>query len=251
MLVVSLVLGLCLGSFVNVLVLRLAAGESLLGRSRCPHCLRQLAWYENIPVFSFIALQARCRTCRGPISWQYPLVEGASGLVWVLAYLRAYPSGGWLGLVSFGLFATILLSLFVFDLKWSMLPDEVTLPSLALVILLNLSLGADWLAVVVAALLGALWFAFQYFFSHGRWVGDGDIRLGALMGAMLAGWQNLVVALFLAYVVGSVVAAFLLMTHKRNWQSQLPMGVFLAPATLVALFWGNQIWQWYVGLSGW
>jgi len=262
------IFGLCLGSFLNVLILRLKSGQSLSGRSICPSCKQTIAWYDNIPLLSFIILQAKCRTCQVKISWQYPAVELISGLLWLVGYLKFIaPSqaGSFLthsGLLNlwqsnpivcwhffiFCIFASILLVLFVFDTRWYILPDQITIPAIAIALVFNLFLGLDWRWLLGSMVLGAAWFGLQYVISRGTWVGEGDIRFGALVGAMVASWQGLVVTFFVSYVGGSIVAIILLLLHKKGWKSQLPMGAFLAVATVIALLWGSDLWVWYLGL---
>jgi len=276
--IIFFLLGLALGSFFNVVILRLVAEQSISGRSHCPHCGTQLKWYDNIPLLSFIWLRGRCHYCHKHISWQYPLVELAAGLLWLVGYLviasgsealsyssqgiassstwlglamtwgggLAMTPAGWLAVITFGIFASFLLILFVFDLRWYILPDVITLSGLVAALALNFYLGKDWRWLVGATILGAAWFGFQYAVSRGKWVGSGDIRLGALIGAMLASWQGLVMALFGAYLLGSVVAIPLLVLKKKGLKSELPFGTFLTLTTLTALLWGDQIWQWYI-----
>lgn len=256
------ILGLCFGSFVNVLVLRLKRDESLLGRSRCLACLKQLHWYHNLPLVSFVALRGRCAYCRAPISWQYPMVELACGLLWLMGYLvfaQAAPATcsplsvpcPLFNVVTFGLFASLLLALFVFDVRWYELPDELTLPGIALGLALNLARGYAPLELLAATAIGAAFFLAQYAVSRGKWVGSGDVRLGAMIGAMAGTYVGLTVTLLLAYVAGSLVGLVLVALRRKNLESQLPFGAFLAPAALVSLLWGQGLWQWYLGLLGW
>ncbi len=245
--------GLCLGSFLNVVILRLANGEPFLtARSYCPKCRKQLTWYDNLPLLSFVLLRARCRTCRQPISWQYPLVELTSGLLWLAGYLWFPPQltsvftfANVLPFLTFGVFASLLLTLFVFDARWYILPDEVTLPGLVVAFMLNVLAGKDWHLLVVLGLVGASWFWLQYAVSRGRWVGDGDIRLGALVAVIVGSFPSLLLVFLLAYVSGALVGLALLATGKKTWGSQLPLGTFLTAATLLVLLWGDSLWQWY------
>ena len=246
------IFGLTLGSFLNVLILRLKSGQNLGGRSRCPECKKQIAWYDNIPLLSFVILQAKCRTCRAKISWQYPAVEFVSGLLWLAGYFKFVTpdwwqnsSVAWLQFFSFGIFVSILLVLFVFDTRWYILPDQITIPAIVLALVLNLFLGVDWPWLLGSVALGAAWFWLQHVISRGTWVGEGDIRLGALVGALVGTWQGLVLTFFIAYVGGSIIAIALLLLHKKGWKSQLPMGAFLTIATTVTLLWGSDLWVWY------
>lgn len=250
----AFVFGLVVGSFLNVVLTRLKAGEALTGRSRCPNCRKQLAWYHNIPVVSFLLLRGRCRYCQAPISWQYPLVEVASGLLWTLGYLWfgaelsfGVSFGSALPLLSFGVFSSFLLALFVFDLRWYILPDEVTLPGIVVVFVLGLLGGKDWQTLLLVGLVGAAWFWVQHAVSQGAWVGDGDIRLGALVALMVGSWAGLLLVFLLTYLSGALVGMGLMITRQKTWQSHLPLGTFLTAATVVVLLWGGSLWQWYSG----
>ncbi len=127
--------------------------------------------------------------------------------------------------------------------------DSVTLPMVAIAFAINWTLGYDPLKLLLAAVIGAGFFLLQYVVSKGKWVGGGDIRIGAMMGAML-GFPGVVAALFLSYVMGAAVALPLLAMKKTSWSSQLAFGTFLSVATVVVLFFGNAIWQWYATLLG-
>lgn len=240
------ILGLILGSFINVLVLRLHQEKSLLGRSRCPHCARQLSWWENIPVLSFISLRGRCRDCQKNISWQYPLVEIASAVLWWLAYY--YFKNNIDAVLINGLYFSILLSLFIFDLKWYLLPDAITIPAIVLTFIFNLYLGLQFWPMVIVGLLGATWFAIQFFVSKGKWVGSGDIFLGALIGLMVGTWPMLLIVILISYISGSIVSLALVALGKKQWSGQIPFGVFLTLATVMVLIWGQSIWSWYFRL---
>jgi len=240
-------LGACIGSFLNVVILRTRAGTSLWWpASHCPRCKSPLSWSENVPLVSFIALRGRCRHCRAPISWQYPLVELATALIF-----------GWL-FISYGLtiqfwltalFACFLVLIFVYDIRFYQIPDQFTLPAAAVALLGNLYLQFDISDLLLAMLIGTGFFAVQYLVSRGRWIGSGDIRLGAVMGLML-GWQKLLVALGLAYVVGSLVGIILVLGGRKQFSSRVPFGTFLSAATLASLVFGDKLISWYLSFLG-
>jgi prepilin signal peptidase PulO-like enzyme (type II secretory pathway) len=125
--------------------------------------------------------------------------------------------------------------------------DKIILPSCLIVFVFNLVLGAGWLDLVISAIIGSSFFLFQFLVSQGRWIGGGDIRLGFFMGLVLGNWQHLLVALFLAYMLGSVVGIPLILAKKKKWGEKIPFGIFLSTATLIALFWANDILSWYMG----
>lgn len=249
------VFGLVIGSFLNVVIVRMPNDETVLrGRSRCLACSRTLAWYELIPLLSFAALRARCRSCRSPISWQYPLVELATALLFVFTWWIHNPS--LLLPTSYTLpplfrdwfFLSILLIIFIQDYRWSIILDRVTLPALAVTLVFQLAFSLTWTTVGNLALgiaIGGGFFAAQYIISRGRWIGGGDIRLGLLMGAMLGG-RGTALALILAYCIGALFASALLLTRRKKIGDAIPFGTFLTIATVIAHFFGEQIIRWYV-----
>jgi prepilin signal peptidase PulO-like enzyme (type II secretory pathway) len=142
---------------------------------------------------------------------------------------------------------SVMVVIFAIDLKHYLILDIVALPAAVIVFLLNLFLGFSWSDLVLAGLIGGGFFLIQFLISKGKWIGGGDIRLGFLMGFAL-GWPNILVALFLAYFIGSFVGVGLIFSGKKKWGSQIPMGTFLSVATIIALFWGERILGWYLGL---
>jgi prepilin signal peptidase PulO-like enzyme (type II secretory pathway) len=236
------VLGLIVGSFLNVVILRLPRGESLSTEpSHCPRCRHRLSPWELVPVISFLALRGRCRACHRRISWQYPLVELATAVLFVLAIMLS-PSFGWAAFAAF--VGAVCVVVFMIDLREHMILDQVMLPAMAVVVVGNLLLqrpALDWLS---GAILGGGFFFLQYTISRGRWVGGGDIRFGMFLGLVL-GLANTGLALFLAYISGAVLAVLLMLAHRKRFGSVLPFGTFLSVATLVTLYWGAPILSWY------
>lgn len=247
-LVTLTLLGLAVGSFLNVVIARLPAGKPLTGRSRCPRCRRTIAWFDNIPLVSFLLLGGRCRRCRQPISWQYPAVELATAALFVLAaapHAAAGLGGYALAVLARDLVAiSVLVVVFVIDLRHFLIFDVVTLPAAALALAVNLALGVPWPSLLLGGILGAGFFLLQYLLSRGRWIGGGDIRLGLLMGVLL-GWERLVAALFVAYAAGAVVGVGLLATGRKTPSSPVPFGTFLSVGTIAALLYGNELITWY------
>ncbi|MFH1142560.1 MAG: prepilin peptidase [Candidatus Uhrbacteria bacterium] len=253
-------IGICVGSFLNVLVFRTHEQKSLVrSRSKCQKCEMAIAWYDLVPVLSFFLLRQRCRHCKSAISWQYPLVELATGLLFVLVFLfhfdaltGVFPATDTLPaiipfLVRDLIFSIFLIVLFVYDFKYQLLLDRFTIPAMVVALLINLFLGVSiWSMLMGAIMIGGFFFV-QWFLSKGKWIGDGDIRMGTLMGLMLGLTQGLV-ALFLAYILGAAVGVVLLVSKKARMKTQIPFGTFLAVATFVALLWGEQILQWYLGM---
>ncbi len=242
------ILGVSLGSFVNVLVIRLAANEKIDGRSHCRSCGRQLAWYHNIPLLSFLVLQGKCVWCRSAISWQYPIVELSTGLLFLLGVF-IMPAYDWLWLASYFVLVSYAVTLFLFDLRFKVLPDVITISGTVILFLLNLLRGVSWPSLLAAILLAAGFFALQYLISRGRWIGSGDIRLGALMGAAL-GWPGVVVALVVAYWLGAAVGLGLILFKNYGAKSELPFGTMLTFATVATFLWGEAMINLYLTLVG-
>jgi len=252
------IFGLIIGSFLNALIWRLHSGESMLERSKCPKCGHIIAWYDNIPVLSYLFLAGKCRGCKTRISFQYPLVELVVGLLFLLAFYNLpLPAGeGWgegasllITLFRDFFLISVMTIVFIYDLRWYLILDVVTLPAIGVLLVTNLILGMSWQNLLISGIIGGGFFLAQFLISRGKWIGGGDIRLGVLMGVAL-GWPMILTALMLAYVAGSVVGIFLIIFSKKKWNSQVPFGVFLSTATIVTLFWGDLLVNWYFGTIG-
>ena len=248
------IFGLIIGSFLNVVILRLYREESITGRSRCPNCKKAIYWYDNIPIVSYLILRGKCRNCGKPISIQYPLVELATGILFVVGYF--FTLQGHLSQVTpahlfyFALsrqfiFISLLIVIFVYDLRFYLIADIITIPGIIIALALNILLGISWSNLILAGIIGGGFFLLQYVISKGRWIGGGDIRLGILMGAML-GFPHILVALMLSYVFGGGLALPLLIFGKKHFGDKLPFGTFLTLGTLITIFWGESIIKWYV-----
>jgi len=250
MALVIALLGLAIGSFLNVVIGRLRSGESgWRSRSQCPECHAVLRPSELIPLFSFVVLRGRCRACRKPISWQYPIVEFSTAALFLTAFWLHGGAVGLLGgealpILRDWLFVAGLTVVFVIDLKDMVVFDSVTIPMAVLAFIFSLATGAQPLNLLLAALVGGGFFLVQYAVSRGRWIGGGDIRIGAMMGMML-GFPGVLLALFLSYVGGALTALVLLALGKAKWSSQMAFGTFLSAATLVVLFFGQRLLAWY------
>jgi leader peptidase (prepilin peptidase)/N-methyltransferase len=232
--------GLVIGSYLNVVIHRLPREEStVLPRSRCPHCGAQLRALDNLPLVSFIVLRGRCRHCKAPISWRYPLIETATALLFV-GCLEAFGLT-WHALAA-AAFGAALIALGAIDHEHFLLPDAITLPGLAVGLLI--SLRADWIGwrdALLGAVLGGggLWLLAQAWLLLRReeGMGLGDVKMLAMVGAFL-GWQGVLVTVFLGSLAGATVGLGLIAAGRLDLGSRLPFGVFLAGGGLVALFAG-------------
>lgn len=266
------ILGLLVGSFLNVVIHRLPVimerdwalqcaelrGEVVptfepLGlatpRSRCPHCGHRIGALENIPLLSYLALRGRCSACKAPIGLRYPLVEAISG---VLSGYAAWRFGAsW---ATFGALALVwsMLALTVIDFDKQLLPDSITLPLLWLGLLLNLGgVFADLRSAVIGAVAGylALWTVYWLFkLTTGKeGMGYGDFKLLAAIGAWF-GWQMLPLAVLASSVVGAAVGITLIVAARHGRNVPIPFGPYLAGAAVIVLFWGEPLTQRYLGL---
>ena len=247
-------LGMSVGSFLNVVMLRTYKGQSWLGRSQCAVCKHVLSARDLIPLFSFFLLKRQCRFCQTPISWQYPLVECFTGFLFLLFFLK-YTQGWFLSPMQIAFWGTFflrdlifilfLIVLFVYDLKYFFILDRFTIPGIVIALSFNVFLGFSFFSLLSGLVVLSGFFLLQFLFSKGTWVGGGDIRMGALMGSML-GLEQSLVALFLSYLIGALFGIALLLTKKATRKTQIPFGTFLAIGTFLVLFFGHQVIKWYL-----
>jgi leader peptidase (prepilin peptidase) / N-methyltransferase len=248
-LVVLAVLGLAVGSFLNVCIHRIPRRESLMHPpSRCPACGQRLRWFDNVPVLGYAWLGGRCRACRAPISIRYPVVE----LVTMVVFLLHQVTFDWGALLAVRLlFACVLIVLFAIDLEHHLLPNVITLPGIAVGLFCSLFLPPGLLNAVMGAVVGGgvLWLIGEayYRYSGQEGMGGGDVKMLAMIGAFL-GWQQVVLTLVLSSVAGSLIGLLLIVTRRGNLKHELPYGTFLALAALVASLVGERIIAWYTGL---
>ena len=240
---VAILLGGVIGSFLNVVIVRLPRNESLVTpRSRCPACGTQLHWFDNIPVLSFLVLRGRCRECATAISWQYPIVEAGMAVLFALA---AWQSTSLPDLVIAWLFLSALVAIAAIDLEHQIIPDRITLPGIAVGFVTSfLGTRVSWLDSLLGILAGG-GILFAVIVVSGGGMGGGDMKLGAMTGALL-GYKLALLALFLAVVLGGAVALTLLSTGIRRRKDPIPFGPFLAVASAVAMLWGEACVAWYV-----
>lgn len=256
------ILGLFIGSFLNVVIYRLHRAESFVkGFSKCLFCGHRLYPKDLVPIFSFLWLKAKCRYCKAHISWQYFSVELATALGFCLIFWRLFPSldlqmflatltiMGALKLIFWWLIFSFLVVIFVYDLRYYLILDTVSLPAIILALLANLFLGQTWQSLTLGVLVGGGFFLLQFVLSRGKWIGGGDIRVGILMGAILA-WPQVLTALFLAYILGGLFASVLLIMQKKHWGDKLPFGTFLTLATFITLLYGDVLVRWYWAIWG-
>jgi leader peptidase (prepilin peptidase)/N-methyltransferase len=241
-------LGAVVGSFLNVCIYRLPLEKSVVWpSSACPHCSRELSWYENIPIFSYLALRARCRTCAGSISIRYPLVEALTAAMFALAWW--YYGPGPL-LASRLVFGCALIVLFAIDLEHHLLPNAITVPGIVVGFAFSLFTEPGWVASLLGILVGGgvllLMAQGYYLVRHEEGLGMGDVKMLAMVGAFL-GWQLALLTLMLASLSGTLIGLTLIVTKRGGLKYALPFGTFLALGAAAAGTVGARLLDWYLG----
>jgi leader peptidase (prepilin peptidase)/N-methyltransferase len=258
-LIISIILGLVVGSFLNVIIHRLHAGGSILwGRSHCPHCKKELAAYDLFPVLSFIFLRGRCRNCQKKISWQYPIVETVTALTFALIALNFKFQISNFQLIAALFFASSFIVIAVFDWNHYLILDKVVYPLMVLALGWNIfldsinhsfNLSGHLIPGLLSGLGLVLFFGFQYVVSGGRWIGFGDVKFGFLLGLIL-GWPLSLCMLMLSYFSGALIGVGLIAWGRKQASSQVPFGTFLSFSAIITMLFGEQIIAWYLKLIG-
>jgi len=242
------IFGLIIGSFLNCVIYRLQNKKSFVrGRSFCPHCKHTLLWYDLIPVLSYLALAGRCRYCKKPISLQYPLVELATGILFVSMANFDHV----IQTFYFFIIISFLVIIFVYDLRTYIIPDKVVLPVIGLAIaydIFSVLIGDFTWAVfwgrILAGFWPALFFFLLFFISQGKWMGFGDVKLVFLMGLIL-GPVKVVIALYLAFFLGGIIGLGLVISGRKKIKSEIPFGPFLIIGTYSAMVFSKALLGWY------
>lgn len=250
------VLGLLIGSFLNVVIYRVPNGVSISGRSHCPGCSHQIAVYDNIPVLSWIALRGKCRNCKTGISLRYPLIEASTGGAFAVVAWTFLPNIPLTLTLLF--FASVSIALFMIDIDTLRLPDVIVIPTfcvLSVGLLVTAALDesmADLLrGLMAAAALGAAYFAL-WFFTAGRGLGFGDVKLAPSLGLILGffGWGPVAIGTAAAWLLGAVVGVTGVVLGKVGRRKQIPFGPFLLVGTWVGVFFGEELSRLYLEMFG-
>jgi prepilin signal peptidase PulO-like enzyme (type II secretory pathway) len=262
------ILGAAIGSFLSVVIYRLHKKKKgiILSRSICTSCKKQLKWRYLIPIFSWLFLKGKCGYCGKKISVQYLAIELTTGLIFLVSFLNwnfieIIPSTinseifnyliNWKTFEFFLFYIiefTLLTLILFYDLLYKEIPDKISLPAISIAIAGGIVLGTP--STVDMLIGGGLLFSFfaaQFFISRGKWIGGGDLRLGALMGVIL-GWEKGLLALVLAYLGGAIVSIFLLAKGKVTKKTAIAFGPFLAAGAIIAAIYGNELLGWYFDL---
>lgn len=240
--IIVFLFGTTIGSFLNVCIYRIPKKENIaVTRSHCMECGYQLAWYDLVPIVSYIFLGGRCRKCKTRLSVQYPIIEAANGLLYVLVFIVNginYTS------IIYCLLASALLVLSVIDLRTYEIPLGINLFILTLG-LIHLAMDyTHWLQYVIGLLSVSLFLYLIYLVTKGRGIGGGDIKLMAVCGLLL-GWKLILLGFILGCVLGSVI--HVLRMRLSGAEHVLAMGPYLAAGVFIAMMWGEPLIQWYMG----
>jgi len=255
LILVFTLLGLFVGSFLNVCIDRLPRGQSIIHpRSHCAVCNRELGTLDLLPIFSYLWLRGRCRYCRARIPLRLPIVEGLTGLLFALLYWK-FGLGLELGISL--VYTSLLTAIFVIDLENQLVLDKVVYPGMIVALAFSFfwpglegigTLQGEALSKVVSSLAGgAIGLAAMAlpFIIYRRGMGMGDVKLGALVG-LISGYPLVAIALLLSVISGGLVAAILLAFKIKKRSDPIPFAPFLATSAMVTLLWGQVIWQWYL-----
>ena len=244
----SFVLGAAIGSFLSVCIYRIPCGLSVVSPpSRCPNCGSSIRWYQNIPIFSYLVLGGKCGSCQEKISSRYPMVEGLTGILFVLVYYSFNFSSA---TPVYWLFAASLVVVTFIDLDHQIIPDVISLPGIVIGFLCSFAVPwLNWSDSLLGILLGggSLWLVAVLYelLTKKEGMGGGDIKLLAMIGAFL-GWKAILPIIFFSSLIGSLVGIPLMLVKKADSKLAIPFGPFLALGALIYLFWGPQLIAWYL-----
>jgi leader peptidase (prepilin peptidase) / N-methyltransferase len=254
--------GAVMGSFLNVVILRLPREETLGGRSHCMHCKHELSSWDLIPVASFMVLGGKCRYCRGKISPRYAVIEVVTGLLFAAIWAAMAPDAPveYLAFARAAVFLASLVVIFTIDLEHFLILDTVLITTGLFLIAGNFALdaysGSQWWSIysytaggVLAGIAASAPLFLLWIISKGRWIGFGDVKFMLVLG-LASGWPEIWVTWFLAFFLGAFVSVFLMATGKYHLGSRLPFGTFLCIAAIFTLVWGEKIAKWYLSLLG-
>ena len=242
--IVIFLYGIVIGSFLNVLIFRIPKKENIVQSSHCMNCGRKLGWRDMVPVFSYIILRGRCRQCGARISIQYPLIEALNGVLYVVVFM----AGGFtFSSVLYCLMTSALIVIAVIDERTYQIPVSQNLFLGLLGILMTVYDFRHILSHIIGAVVVSLFLYGLYYFSSGKAIGGGDIKLMAYAGLLL-GAKNIILAFILACILGSVIHTIRMKVSKRN--NLLALGPYLSAGIFIAALWGSRFWTWYLGMMG-
>ncbi|MDD5639577.1 MAG: prepilin peptidase [Candidatus Pacebacteria bacterium] len=257
------ILGLLVGSFLNCISCRIFLEEDfVIKNSYCPNCKHKLSALDLIPVFSFLLLKGKCKYCKDKISWQYPLTEIGTGLVFTAIYwslgfnlLESFTGYQIWNLIYYWTIFSFLIIAFIYDARHYIIPDRITLSGIIISLCwIGFSYYSNALSlenvlpIIYSGVFASLFFFCLWFFSQGKAMGFGDVKLVFLLGIIL-GFPNIIVALFFAFTSGALIGILLILRGEKKMKSQVPFGPYLIAGALFALIYGSNVVNWYWSLS--
>lgn len=249
--ILLLLIGLAVGSFLNVVIFRMEDLQSILyGRSHCINCKKTLAWFDLIPLVSFALLRGKCRYCGKEISWQYPLVEAGTGFLFLFIFLAIGLS--W-AMIFYLVIISFLIVISVYDAKTQTVPEILVWIALVLSALGGWYFGGFGIARMLwGGLIAGGFLAVLVLISKEKWMGSGDIKIGLILG-LLAGFPSAIFALFSAFIMGSIFGVFYIIKNNKKIDDKslkhaLPFAPFLAAGTVIGITYGEKIAGWYLSL---
>ena len=252
-LIFSFIFGTMVGSFLNVCIFRLPTHQSVVTPfSYCLSCKQPISLYDNIPILSFIILRGKCRKCKAPLSYQYPMVEFLAGL-FSLIFMIKY--GLSLNYAVYFTFSAALITITVIDIKHQIIPDSITLPGIGVGLLISFLLSTlSFLDSLIGTVIGGgsllLVSGGYYFFTKHEGMGLGDVKLLAMMGAFL-GWRSILFIIMVGSFSGALVGITVMLLKKKDRKYAIPFGPFLSLGGLSYLLYGQEIIHWYIQFNFW
>ncbi len=250
MILLILIYGLIIGSFLNVCIYRIPRGESIAWPgSHCPKCNHSLKWYDNIPVISYLMLRGKCRYCRTDISAQYPLVEALNALIYIIVYVRL---GFGADFIFYSLMSSVLLAVAFIDLKEMIIPDSLVLCVLVLSVIHKsvnyflFSIPFDLTGSILGLLVAGGLFLAIVLISRGG-MGGGDVTLIGALGFAL-GVKYILLNIYVSFILGGIISVFLLAAKIRTRKNPIPFGPFIVLGFFITVLWGQVIINWYFNL---
>ncbi len=244
------IFGISIGSFLNCLIYRIEEEEKMKGRSFCPNCRKKLSFWDLFPILSYLFLMGKCRYCKKKISFQYPLVEILTGIVFLFLFNYFFD-----GEVSYqfiyNLFLLFIISsisilIFVYDFKHLLIPDIATY-LLIFFSLIYLFLNGNIVNGILSSLASFIFFLSIFLITKGKGMGFGDVKLSIFIGLFL-GYPHFISALFISFFLGALVGTMLILLKRKKIKSELPFGPFLIIGTFLTFFWGDQLIGYYLNL---
>lgn len=242
-------IGLFIGSFLNVVVDRIPRGESIIvGRSHCDFCKHTLSWYDLIPLFSFLFLRGKCRYCHTFIGWKYPVIELTTGVMFALTFIVFFQSSVLLLLTMLGILS-ILITIFYTDLFSGIIPDILILCLSVFACFHIFLLSQQFISFLLAGFAAGLFFLCIFLLTKGHGIGFGDVKYALVMG-LLVGFPFLITSLYIAFLTGAGVALILVIARKKAFKSSIAFGPFLVIGTFANLLWGASLWSIFLHILG-